>query len=38
MKALVIYYFLSGNTQKIAVAIAVACNADIENIRDRKAR
>jgi flavodoxin len=38
MKTLVIYYSLSGNTQKIAEAIATACNADIENIRDRKTR
>jgi flavodoxin len=38
MKALVIYYALIGNTQKVAEAIASAFNADIESIQDRKTR
>ena len=35
---LVIHYSRSGNTQKVAQAIARACGADLEQIRDVKPR
>lgn len=38
MKTLVIYYSLTGNTQKIAQAIANALEADINRIEDRRSR
>ena len=38
MKTLVIYYSLSGNTQKVAEAIATAFKADINRLEDRQSR
>ncbi|WP_297820049.1 hypothetical protein [uncultured Paraglaciecola sp.] len=38
MKTLVIYYSLSGNTQKVAEAIANTLKADINRLEDRHSR
>ena len=38
MKTLVIYYSLSGNTQKVAEAIANTFKADINRLKDRRSR
>jgi flavodoxin len=38
MKTLVIYYSLSGNTQKVAEAIANLLKADINRLEDRRSR
>ncbi|MFC1731408.1 flavodoxin family protein [candidate division KSB1 bacterium] len=38
MKSLVVYYSRTGNTRKIALEIAVALNADIEEITDTENR
>jgi flavodoxin len=38
MKILVIYYSLSGNTQKVAEAIAGTLKADINQLKDRRSR
>jgi flavodoxin len=38
MKALVIYYSLSGNTQKVAEGIANTLKADINRLEDRQSR
>lgn len=38
MKTLIIFYSLSGNTQKVAESVASACGADIEQLRDVKNR
>ena len=34
MKALVVYYTRTGNTRKVAEAIAAACGGDLEEIRE----
>jgi flavodoxin len=38
MKTLIIYYSLTGHTQKIAEALAIQCKADSERIQDRRIR
>lgn len=38
MKTLVIYYSLTGNTQKVAEAIASRLKADINRLEDRRSR
>ena len=38
MKILVLYFSQTGNTKKVADAIATACKADIEQIRECKGR
>lgn len=36
MKSLVVYYSFSGNTRLIAETVAVAINADIEELKPEK--
>lgn len=38
MRTLIIYYSLTGNTQKVAEALASKFNADIKRIKDRRTR